>query len=319
MVNRTVTAYEGSENYIFVSYAHKDTEEVFPIMESLRRRGYRLWYDDGIAPGSEWPEDIARHLNGSSMVIAFVSDNSMASVNCRREINFALSKQKPFLSVVLNPTEMPLGMELQLSAQQSVLRYNYRSDEKFIEKICACPDLECCREAAAPVVPPVPVAPPVWDNAVPPVSDIPAPVPNPAAAKKKRGPIIAVCALVLVAVLIGVLFLFTGKDAQTPAPETITVYAIVPEYWNDLHCWAWSTEKDVFDQWPGAPLSWDGTWYSIEIPDWAVGVLVNSGDFKTEDIPVASGSDVWIVVGEQYFDYFYQEPSEAEIAILTGG
>lgn len=53
MVNRTVTAYEGSENYIFVSYAHKDTEEVFPIMESLRRRGYRLWYDDGIAPGSE--------------------------------------------------------------------------------------------------------------------------------------------------------------------------------------------------------------------------------------------------------------------------
>lgn len=143
---------------------------------------------------------------------------------------------------------MPLGMELQLSAQQSVLRYNYRSDEKFIEKICACPDLECCRDTSVPVILPVPEAPPVWDNAVPPVSDIPAPVPNPAAAKKKQGPVIAVCALVLVAVLIGVLFLFTGKDAETPAPETITVYAIVPEYWNDPHCWAWSTEKDVFEQ-----------------------------------------------------------------------
>lgn len=80
------------------------------------------------------------------MTIAFISPHSMASPNCRREINFALSKQKPFLSVVLEPTKMPLGMELQLSAQQSVIRYNYRTNAKFIEKICSCPDLVCCQE-----------------------------------------------------------------------------------------------------------------------------------------------------------------------------
>ena len=48
MTNNRITAYEGSENYIFISYAHKDTDKVFPIMEKLCGRGYRLWYDDGI-------------------------------------------------------------------------------------------------------------------------------------------------------------------------------------------------------------------------------------------------------------------------------
>lgn len=146
MQDHRITAYEGSENYIFISYAHKDTDKVFPILKQLQDRGYRIWYDDGIAPGSEWPENIAQHLDGAAMTIAFISPNSMASPNCRREINFALSRQKAFLSVVLNPTEMPLGMELQLSAQQSVIRYNYRTEEQFIQKICSCPDLACCLE-----------------------------------------------------------------------------------------------------------------------------------------------------------------------------
>ena len=144
MAKYQIEAYTGTENYIFVSYAHKDSDKVYPILKKLNRRGYRVWYDEGIAPGSEWSENIALHLNKCAIVLAFVTPNFMASVNCRREINFALSKQKPFLSVVLEPTEMPLGMELQLSAQQSVLRYNYATEEQFIEKICACPEMDNC-------------------------------------------------------------------------------------------------------------------------------------------------------------------------------
>lgn len=143
-------AYEGREPYIFVSYAHRDSERVFEVLEELQERGYRLWYDDGIAPGSEWPEDIAQHLDGSAMVIAFVTPNSMKSQNCRREINFSLSREKPFLSVLLEKTDMPLGMQMQLSAQQSILRYNYDSWESFIAKILACPGIAPCRVEAQP-------------------------------------------------------------------------------------------------------------------------------------------------------------------------
>ena len=145
-------AYEGSEPYIFVSYAHRDSERVFEVLEELQKRGYRFWYDDGIAPGSEWPEDIAQHLDGSAMVIAFVTPNSMKSQNCRREINFSLSREKPFLSVLLEETDMPLGMQMQLSAQQSILRYNYDSWESFVGKILACPDIAPCKVEVQPQV-----------------------------------------------------------------------------------------------------------------------------------------------------------------------
>lgn len=144
MTGYQIEAYRGSEDYIFVSYAHKDSDKVFPIIKKLIKRGYRIWYDEGITPGSEWSEDIARHLNNSAMVIAFMTPNFVASVNCRREVNFALSKQKPFLSVELEPTKMPLGMEMQLSSQQSVLRYHYATEELFIRKICECPAMGRC-------------------------------------------------------------------------------------------------------------------------------------------------------------------------------
>ena len=145
-------AYEGTEPYIFVSYAHRDSERVFEVLGELQSRGYRFWYDDGIAPGSEWPEDIAQHLDGSAMVIAFVTPNSMKSQNCRREINFSLSREKPFLSVLLEETDMPLGMQMQLSAQQSILRYNYDSWESFIAKILACPGISPCKVEVQPQV-----------------------------------------------------------------------------------------------------------------------------------------------------------------------
>lgn len=158
-----ITPYEGNKPYIFISYAHKDSHVVFPILEELDRRGYRIWYDDGIAPGSEWPENIAQHLSGCSLTMAFVSPNSIASDNCRREVTFALSKRKPFLGIILEPTEMSLGMEMQLSAQQCIMKYTYDSDAAFYQKVCSCSDMECC-----------------WEKPSAPSAAVPQPAPKPA-------------------------------------------------------------------------------------------------------------------------------------------
>ncbi|MGN1202450.1 MAG: TIR domain-containing protein [Eubacterium sp.] len=140
----SVKPYEGNEKYIFVSYCHKDKKYVFPIIEQLARDGYRVWYDEGIDPGSEWPEIIARHLNGSASCIAFISDNSLDSHNCRREINFALLKKKSFISVILEEVHMSLGMEMQLSATQSIFKYTLSTDGEFFEKLYEAKFLREC-------------------------------------------------------------------------------------------------------------------------------------------------------------------------------
>ena len=141
-----VKPYEGREPYIFISYSHKDSDRVFPILKYLDEKGYRIWYDEGIDPGTEWPESIAQHLMHSAVCIAFISENSLASQNCRREINFALSRnQIGFLSVMLEDAKMTPGVELQLSTYQSLLMYKYRGQDEFYDKLIHVDLLEPCK------------------------------------------------------------------------------------------------------------------------------------------------------------------------------
>lgn len=97
-----VRAYEGKESYIFVSYAHKDSAIVLPVIESLFKDKYRVWYDEGITPGSEWPHNIATHLENADTVIIFVSDNSLASINCENEVVRARELNKNIIAYNLN-------------------------------------------------------------------------------------------------------------------------------------------------------------------------------------------------------------------------
>ena len=208
-------AYEGKENYIFISYAHKDSDSVFPILNMLQQNNYRFWYDDGIAPGSEWPENIAQHLQASSLVIAFISPNSADSPNCRREINFALSKNKPFLSIFLEPTDMPLGMEMQLSAQQSIFKYNYSTWEGFCNKILMTPELSLCKSSSDVPEHPAGTIQPTVQNAP---SETPAS--DRQKQKKKKLPLflgaIGAALAVIAAVLV---ILLTGTKKAEPLTE----------------------------------------------------------------------------------------------------
>jgi len=129
-------AYEGSEPYVFISYSHKDSEHVFPIIGRLKDEGFFIWYDEGIVPGSEWPESIANHLDNAHTILLFVSPNAIASDNVRREINFALSNKKRVIAVHLEQTELTLGLQMQLNSYQSVYFYHYSTIQAFMRKLC---------------------------------------------------------------------------------------------------------------------------------------------------------------------------------------
>ena len=121
-------AYSGHEPYVFVSYAHRDAQAVFPEIQRLHQQGFRIWYDEGIDPGNEWPEEIARAVLGCELFVVFVTDNAVASVNVRNEIAYALGRKKPFLAVHLAETKLPPGLELQLGNLQAVLKWKMTTE-----------------------------------------------------------------------------------------------------------------------------------------------------------------------------------------------
>ena len=127
-----ITVYEGNQPYIFISYAHANSPAVLQVLEELSERGYRIWYDSGIEVGSEWPEYIAGHLAGASLMIAFLSNAYMRSDNCRKEMHYALTKKVPVINIFLEETSMTPGMEMQIGNLFALMKYSM-PEERFEE------------------------------------------------------------------------------------------------------------------------------------------------------------------------------------------
>lgn len=130
-----VRPYEGNEPYIFFSYCHENAWQTYPVMEKLVYDGYRIWYDDGLHPGDEWPERIAEKLAGCHVCMAALSQKFSESHNCKNELTFAINNQKPLLVIKLEDFPMSMGMRMQLSNTQYIEKYQYDSESSFFEKL----------------------------------------------------------------------------------------------------------------------------------------------------------------------------------------
>ena|GEM_PF-3179257 len=127
-------SYEGNENYIFISYSHKDSARVWPIISRMQKDGFRIWYDDGINPGTEWDENIASHVKNCSFFIAFMSENYLASENCKDELNYSRDLDKQQLIIYLDKVDLPPALAMRIGRNQAIMKYGLNDDE-FYDKI----------------------------------------------------------------------------------------------------------------------------------------------------------------------------------------
>ena len=103
------TAYQGNKPYIFLSYSHKDEELALSVIEYLQEKNFNVWYDEGIHSGTQWKDVILEKIANPNcwMMVFLVTQNSLASKECRREIMFADKKEKKFLNVVIGSPQFP--------------------------------------------------------------------------------------------------------------------------------------------------------------------------------------------------------------------
>lgn len=147
---RNFSAYNGNKPYIFVSYSHKDTDYVMQIVNQMIGDGYRVWYDEGIKPGSEWDEFIANKISNSGLFLAFISPNYLESSNCKDELNYARDHIDNILLVYLTDVRLPSGMELRFGRTQAIPAYNYSSRDDFFKKLYSTHKIDDYREYGVP-------------------------------------------------------------------------------------------------------------------------------------------------------------------------
>ena len=96
---------------IFISYKKEDAGRVVRIVEGLRKEGFTVWWDHGIAPGSSWDQSIQKELEACKLVVAVWSELSITAPWVKEEAGFGKAKGK-LLPVRIDDVEPPLGFGL---------------------------------------------------------------------------------------------------------------------------------------------------------------------------------------------------------------
>lgn len=123
--------YSGSKPYLFVSYSHKDTQKVVPILSEMQRRGYRIWFDEGINCGDNWMKLISSKVENCKNFLCFISENSVTSTEVRAEVTGARLKKIPIINIRENDAAFPFDIEMYIS-QFHILSY---PDEDLCAKL----------------------------------------------------------------------------------------------------------------------------------------------------------------------------------------
>ncbi|MCB1686532.1 MAG: TIR domain-containing protein [Pseudomonadales bacterium] len=156
-------AHSDGGAYVFVSYAHINSDIVYPEMLWMHKAGINIWYDEGITPGSRWSEELAGAIEECTMFLVFLTEASVRSENCLNEIDFALRRKRPFLAVELEPVELPPGIELNIGNRQSILKYRFTEDHyrtRLLSALEAARKGESADPSQAHIVPDSRIPPP---------------------------------------------------------------------------------------------------------------------------------------------------------------
>ena len=103
----------------FISYSRGDTAFVDKLRHDLEKRGIPVWIDrESIEGGAAWRASISQAIRSCCAFIMVVSPRSTQSNQVSKELSVAESHDRLIVPVVLEASEIPPGMELQLAELQ---------------------------------------------------------------------------------------------------------------------------------------------------------------------------------------------------------
>ena len=140
----SLAPYQGTEPYLFLSYSHRNADAAAEAIRWLKAAGFRVWYDEGVIPATEWDENIAQAIENCSYLIALISEAYLSSSNCLDELNYARDRNIPLLLIYLEDVALPSGLAMRLGRLLAIHRYRYDNPAAFYGKVVRAKGLGIC-------------------------------------------------------------------------------------------------------------------------------------------------------------------------------
>ncbi len=113
---------------LFISYSRRDEPFVERLREALGKRDRDVWLDrEDIGPAVEWRREIELGIEGADVFAFVISPDALRSEPCRREHEYAVTKNKRIVPLLHREPE-------EISVPEDLASRNYiffRTDEEF--------------------------------------------------------------------------------------------------------------------------------------------------------------------------------------------
>jgi len=99
---------------VFLGYSRKDRSEMQIVKEGLRKAGFSVWTDEGLAPGTQsWQDAIEEAVKQVQAMVVLLSPNAIQSMWLKNEIGFAQARKKRVFPVLISgdaATAVPISL-----------------------------------------------------------------------------------------------------------------------------------------------------------------------------------------------------------------
>ena len=116
---------------IFLSYSRQNKQLVEKLVGDIRFLGHRVWFDQELSGGHIWWERILEQIRSCDTFIFAMDPNSLASIPCQRELDYASKLKKPILPILISDNVSINLLPKTLSQIQYVDYRNQSSDAAF--------------------------------------------------------------------------------------------------------------------------------------------------------------------------------------------
>lgn len=118
---------------IFISYSHDDKAWVNELWRALRDRAYHdAWIDQRLVAAQDWWETILQNIEACECFIYIMSPQSISSIYCRTEIEYAIALNKPIIPLMLKTCSYPANLKSKRIQYQSINDETTLGDTLFI-------------------------------------------------------------------------------------------------------------------------------------------------------------------------------------------
>ncbi len=109
---------------VFISYSSKEKETADLVRECLENNGITCWMaPESIPIGSGYAGEITEAIKNSKMIVLILSSAAMSSKWVEKEVDFAISENKPLLPFHIDDTDLNSVFKLYLNNVQRIEAY----------------------------------------------------------------------------------------------------------------------------------------------------------------------------------------------------